>query len=165
MEAPLDILIRRAKAEDIANILPLVQKICDMHRAMDPERYPFVSDVVEQYRSWMLKRCQDPDSVLLVACAGEAIAGFVVGEILDEIPVFTLKRYGFLHDLWVEPEYRRRGIANRLLRMAIETLSSRGITQIRGDTAIKNPDARAMLEKLKFVASTILMVRKSGPES
>ncbi len=151
-------LIRAATVADIPAILPMVQKICDMHRAMDPQRYPFVSDIAERYRGWLRTRSEDADSELLVATVDNAVAGFIVGEILDEIPVFTLTRYGFLHDLWVEPQFRRRGIARALLVDAIARLKTRGITQIRGDTAVMNHESRAMLEGVGFRASTTLMV-------
>lgn len=151
-------LIRSATAADIPAILPMVQKICDMHRAMDPQRYPFVSDVTERYRGWLRTRSEDADSVLLVAVVEESIAGFVVGEVLDEIPVFTLTRYGFLHDLWVEPQFRRRGIARKLLLGAMARLKARGVSQIRGDTAWTNSQSRTMLHLLGFRASTVLMI-------
>ena len=153
-------LIRPATASDISSILPMVQKICDMHRTMDPQRYPFVSDVAERYRGWLRTRSEDADSVLLVAVVADNVVGFIVGEILDEIPVFTLTRYGFLHDLWVEPPFRRRGIARALLIESIAKFKARGISQIRGDTAGKNHESRAMLESLGFHASTILMVHQ-----
>ncbi len=157
MEAPVA-EIRPATAADISAILPMVQKICDMHRTMDPQRYPFVDDIAERYRGWLRKRSEDADSVLLVASVGETAAGFIVGEILDEIPVFTLTRYGFLHDLWVEPQFRRQGIARKLLIEAMARLKARGVSQIRGDTAHRNNESRELLEGLGFRASTILMV-------
>lgn len=160
MEARMNVVVRPAMAADIPAILPMVQKICDMHRAMDPQRYPFVSDVTERYRGWLRTRSEDADSVLLVAVVEESIAGFIVGEILEEIPVFTLTRYGFLHDLWVEPQFRRRGIARKLLIEAMARLKARGVSQIRGDTAAMNNESRAMLEGLGFRSSTVLMVHQ-----
>ena len=158
MEAPV-ISIRPAVATDVPAILPMVSRICEFHRERDPERYPFLPDVADRYRGWLIKRAEDPDSSVLVGTHDDRVVAFVVGEILNEIPVFTLKRYGWLHDLWVEPEYRRHGVASRLMETACRALADRGITQIRGDCLCGNAESQAMLARLGFRPSTILMVK------
>jgi ribosomal protein S18 acetylase RimI-like enzyme len=161
MEAPV-IEIRAGTATDVPAILPMVTKICDFHRERDPGRYPFLPDVAARYGGWLKQRSEDADSCLLVARHGEVIVAFVVGEILDEIPVFTTTRYGWLHDLWVEPEYRRHGVASRLMQAACEALASRGVSQIRGDCLHDNAASLAMLANLGFRPSTLLMIRQLG---
>src|SRR6185295_14285856 len=102
-------IIRPAIARDVPSLLPMVAKICAMHGAMDPDKYSFLPRIDERYRAWLTQRAVDPRSVLLVADFAGKIGGFIVGSIEAEIPIYTLKEFGFVHDLWVELEHRRTG--------------------------------------------------------
>lgn len=57
-----------------------------------------------------------PETVRLVAEAGDEVAGFVIGDRRRRQGV------GWIASLGVHPAYRRRGIATRLLRMCEERL-------------------------------------------
>jgi ribosomal protein S18 acetylase RimI-like enzyme len=37
------------------------------------------------------------------------------GLVEREIPIYHLKKFGFIHDLWVEPEFRHAGIARQMV--------------------------------------------------
>ena len=70
------------------------------------------------------------------------IVAFLVGEVEEEIPIYRLKEFGFIHDLWVEPEYRHEGVARQMVMLAVEKFKEMGVTQIRLDTASQNEAAR-----------------------
>jgi ribosomal protein S18 acetylase RimI-like enzyme len=74
------------------------------------------------------------------------LAGFLVGTIETEIPIYRLSEFGFIHDIWVEPEYRNEGIARQLVMLAIEKFRDLGMKQVRGDTAAANEPARNLLK-------------------
>lgn len=156
--------IRPATDADVPNVLPMVQAVCDYHRTLEPQRYAFVADVTARYESWLRQRAADPASVLLVAEeAGAAeLLGFVVGETLDEIPVFEVKRYGFIHDLWVEPIARNRSVGTRLVAETVARFASMGLTQVRGDTAWANTASRSMLAQLGFAPTTVQVLKHIG---
>lgn len=161
----MPVTIRPATDADVPAVLPMVQAVCDYHRALEPERYGFVPDVAARYASWLPERAADPASVFLVAEADGAagLLGFVVGEVLDEIPVFTVKKYGFIHDLWIEPAERRRGIGTRLVTEAVARFAAIGVPQVRGDTAAANLGTRAMLARLGFVPTTVQVLKHLAP--
>ena len=144
----------------------MVQSVCDYHQALDPAKFGFLPDVTARYASWLPRRATDPNSVLLLAQVGDTPAGFFVGEVLDEIPIYCLKRYGFIHDLWVEPQFRRSGIGRALVADAIRRFTAMGVSQIRGDTAEANSAARTMLTTLGFVTSTreVLLSLSTSPQ-
>jgi len=132
----------------------MVQAVCDYHQTLDPNRFGFRPDVIARYATWLPQRASDSNSVLLLAQAGEAAAGFLVGEVLDEIPIYRIKQYGFIHDLWVEPHFRRNGLGRALIAESVRRFAAMGVQQVRGDTAEANPPARAMFSQLGFVTST-----------
>ncbi|HLP83070.1 MAG TPA: N-acetyltransferase [Phycisphaerales bacterium] len=156
-------IIRPATDADVPAVLPMVQAICDMHAAMDPLRYSFIPDITAKYAQWLPRRIADPGSVLLVAqldneIAPGELAGFLVAETLDEIPIYLTRRYGFIHDLWVQPAHRRQGIAQELTRECLARFQAMNLTQVRLDTAAANSSARALFESLGFNASSTQML-------
>jgi ribosomal protein S18 acetylase RimI-like enzyme len=155
--------IRPATQQDIGAILPMVKAICAYHESLDSDKFGFLPDVVERYERWLPQRATDPHSVLLIAEVDTVPAGFLVGEVLDEIPIYRITRYGFIHDFWVEPAFRRRGIGRMLVRDAVERFTAMGVAQVRGDTAEANPEARSTLEKLGFRPSTLEMLLTLRP--
>ncbi len=160
----MPVIIRPATASDVPAVLPMVQAVCDYHRTLEPERYGFVADVTVRYTSWLSDRAADPASVFLVAedTGTESLVGFIVGETLDEIPIFTVKRYGFLHDLWVEPSCRRRGVGRQLVAEAVARFAAKGVPQVRGDTAWANTASRSMLAHLGFAPTTVQVLKPIG---
>lgn len=151
--------IRPATAEDVPTLLPMVRAICALHKSWDPDKYSFLDDIVERYRTWLPQRTIDPRSVFLVAESPPRIVGYLIAMTETEIPIYTLKEFGFIHDMWVEPEFRARGIARHLVDAAVARFAELGIKQVRLDTAAANEAARRMFASCGFRTSTIEMLR------
>jgi ribosomal protein S18 acetylase RimI-like enzyme len=150
--------IRPARPEDVPAVLPMVAKICALHEAWDPAKYGFLPHPEERYHRWLTARADDPRAVFLVADHDSRIVAFLIGTIDQEIPIYRLKEYGFIHDLWVEEEYRHEGIARQMVMLAIERFKSTGVTQIRLDTAAPNEAARKLFASCGFRPSTTEML-------
>ena len=136
--------IRPARAEDVPAVLPMVEKLCRLHESWDSAKYSFLPNIPQMYEAWLRERAGHRRSVFLVAetSAPKKIVGFIIGSVEREIPIYRLKEYGFLHDLWVEPEYRNEGVARQMVMLAVEKFKEIGVQQIRLDTAAKNESAR-----------------------
>lgn len=177
----MDVSIRGATLADVEAILPMVQRVCDVHAQMDPERFDFEPGVAEMYRAWLKERATDPTSVLLIAERAEArrehaeparslgvtnadgrLLGFIVGSVELNIPVYKTKRYGCLHDLWVEPEARHRGIGQALVVEAVRRFERIGVSQVRGETAASNDGARQLVARLGFRVGSVEVFRRLG---
>src|SRR5688500_1559278 len=90
-------------------------------------------------------------AVFLVADrAGRGAVGFVMGLVEAEIPIYRLGEFGFIHDLWVEPEYRNEGVARQMVMLAVEKFRQMGVGQVRLDTAMPNEAARRLFEACRF---------------
>ena len=150
--------IRPAEPQDVSEVLPMVERIAALHERWDPAKYGFVPNVHEMYRGWLASRARDPRSVFLVAqredAGGTRLAGFLVGTVEREIPIYRLEQYGFIHDVWVEPEYRNEGVGRQMTMLAIERFRELGVKQIRLDTAACNEPARGLFASCGFREST-----------
>lgn len=151
--------IRAGLESDVPQLLPMVAKLARLHQSWDPERYAYRSDVGAMYDSWLRQRARDPDSVLIVAEVSEShIVGFLVATVEHDIPIYTTGKYGFIHDVWVEEDYRHEGIARQMTMLAVERFKSMGISQVRLETAEANDAARALFASCGFRTSTTEMM-------
>jgi ribosomal protein S18 acetylase RimI-like enzyme len=157
-------VIRSATAEDVPGVLPMVAKICAFHEALDPAKYGFLPHPERMYDGWLVSRTKDRRSVFLVAerepSAGEPalLTGFLVATTEREIGIYRLKEFGFIHDLWVEPEYRNEGLARQVVMLTVERFREIGVAQVRMDMAHKNDAARRLFESCGFRVSTTEML-------
>jgi GNAT superfamily N-acetyltransferase len=60
-------------------------------------------------------------------------------------------RIGVLHDLFVRPEHRRRGVARALIYACLEQASKRGVARLAWDTAPDNAAAQRLYDSLPEV--------------
>ena len=136
----------------------MVAKICALHEKWDPAKYSFLPNPEDRYRRWLSNRAGDLRSVFLVAEQESRLVAFLIGTVEEEIPIYRLRQYGFIHDLWVEEEYRHEGIARQMVMLAIERFKSLGVEQIRLDTAFPNDPARKLFAACGFRPSTTEML-------
>ena len=156
--------IRQATARDVPAVLPMVEKIVALHARWDAAKYEPLPDPAGLYDRWLQGLARDPRSVFLVAeRQGEGsrpprLVGFVIGTVERTIPIYRLMEYGFLHDLWVEEEYRHEGVGRQLAMHAVERFREIGVEQVRLDTAACNDSARRLFEQCGFRPSSVEML-------
>lgn len=153
--------IRPANYNDVPDILPMVASICALHQAWDEAKYNFKPNPQEHYRKWLIAQASNKRSVFLVAedeAKNKKPVGFLIATVEREIPIYQLQEFAFIHDLWVEPEYRQAGIARQMVKMSIDRFKQMGVKQIRLDTANANEAARKLFAACGFRISTIEML-------
>lgn len=156
--------LRPATANDVPAVLPLARRINELHQAWDRQRFGLSEDFLKSYEPWLYKRVGDPNSVFFVAETPEPANGdlivvaYVVGTVVDEVPIYWMPRCGWIHDIWVEPDYRNEGVGRQLMMLAIEKYRSIGITQLRLQTAACNEIGRKLFAQCGFRACTVEML-------
>lgn len=154
--------IRPATPKDVPAVLPMVARICAFHENLDPAKYGFHADPEQMYSRWLAQRANDARSVFLVADAGRGrspkLVAFLIGTVEGEIPIYRLKQFGFIHDLWVEEDYRHEGVARQMVTLAVERFAEIGVKQVRLDTAAGNDAARSLFAACGFRPSVTEML-------
>src|SRR4051812_18327850 len=119
--------IRPATPEDVPNVLPMVSQLATLHEKWDPQRFDYKPDPEMMYSRWLRSRATDPRSVFLVAERESGmLVGFVIATVEETIPIYRLSETGFMHDMWVEPQYRNEGIARQMTMLTIEKFREMG---------------------------------------
>ena len=84
----------------------------------------------------------NPLSCWLVAVEGEKVAGYIGSQtVMGETDMMNVA---------VHPDYRRQGIANRLILTLVDALKKRGSHWLMLEVRQSNAPARALYEKLGF---------------
>lgn len=159
------VTIRAATVADVESVLPMVARVVALHEEWDAARYRALGDVVERYRSWLPERAGDARSVFLVASVGEGVVGFLVAGVEGNIPIYEVVEFGFIHDMWVEPEWRCRGVAGALVREAVSRFGGMGVKQVRLETAAGNEGARRVFAEAGFRVTAVEMAVEVDPNT
>lgn len=155
--------LRPAKPDDVRQVLPMVEKVCALHHEWDRAKYDYKADVIDSYRRWLTQRSGDPQSVFVVAERESRLIGFLIATVERDIPIYKVERFGFIHDMWVEPEYRNEGVGRQMVMLAIEQFQQMGVPQIRLETAEQNEIAREMFRACGFRDSSRTMLTELEP--
>ena len=150
--------IRPATVSDVPLVLPMVAAVAALHRSWDPAKFAYKPGPEQIYRGWLTGRVTDARGVFLVAERDGNLVGFLVATVEQEIPIYTVREFGFIHDIWVDPAYRNEGVGRQLVMLAIERFRQIGVPQVRGDTAAANDAARGLLKSCGMRPSTTEML-------
>ena len=130
--------VRRATLQDLDRLVPLV----DAYRQF----YGQHADLVIALR-FMNDRLSRHESVVLIAEDSNGVAvGFA--QLFPSFSSILAAQIALLHDLFVTPPARRRGVGTLLLNAAADTARATGAVRLELATAITNTTAQRLYEKL-----------------
>jgi ribosomal protein S18 acetylase RimI-like enzyme len=127
--------IRRAALADLDAVLPLVRAYRAFYKR-EPD--------AERERNFVEAHLRDGTSAIYIAEVHGAAAGFM--QLFKSHSTVHLAPSWILEDLFVEPAYRRSGIAGALLRRALEHAREDGAAGMFLETANDNVAAQAVYE-------------------
>jgi GNAT superfamily N-acetyltransferase len=139
------IKIRFATFEDLPTILKFEQGIISAERPFDPTLLP------GEFHYYDLgARITDPDAAVVVAeNDGKLIAGGSA-VIKQANPYNTFQHYAFLGFMFVEPEYRGKGINQLIIEELVKWSHQKGLDEIRLHVYSDNLPAIRAYEKVGF---------------
>ncbi len=114
--------------------------MADLDQVMEVERLSYLTPWSRQaFESELLQRY----TVYLVARAGDRVVGFAGMHVLWEMAHVT--------NVAVHPEFRGRGVGERLMRELIRIAYRRGAARMTLEVRVGNAPAQALYRKLGFV--------------
>jgi ribosomal protein S18 acetylase RimI-like enzyme len=158
---PTDPIVRRATTADLPHLGRLGALLVEVHHAFDAQRFlPPRVGLPSDYAGYLGRQMDDPDVVMLVADDGGEVVGYAYGA-LDGYDYMALRGpAGLLHDIIVDPGYRRRGVGRRLLEAVIENMTARGAPRLVLSTAARNEAAQRLFASVGFRPTMLEMTRE-----
>lgn len=147
-----------------------LDQIAGLWRAMYAHQHahgmtlPLRDDAAELWKRQLAGRLDSPVSIVLVAPAGPgdgALAGFLAAQIKRLPPHLAADRprVGFISELFVQPDARRRGTGRALVEAAFDWFRRADVGSIELHVLVGNDGGRRFWEQLGFVPELVQMRR------
>jgi ribosomal protein S18 acetylase RimI-like enzyme len=157
----MDFSIRPASHSDLPALGRLGAALMRLHYEFDPKRFMAPPDRPEEgYARFLGTQLDADDAVILVAHRDDVILGYVYAAIEPASWKELRERCGYVHDVLVDPEARRQGVASILMNAAFDWLKSHGMPRVVLGTASANVAAQRLFAQLGFRPTMIEMTRE-----
>jgi ribosomal protein S18 acetylase RimI-like enzyme len=156
------VLIRRAEPRDVSTLGRLGASLVRTHHAFDQQRFLTPAPRLEDgYAHFLSTQLAEDDVAIFVAERAGTVVGYVYAGIEPRSWKELRDVAGFIHDVVVDADARRAGVATRLIERAAEWLVARGAPRVMLWTAEHNRDAQRLFEHLGFRRTMIEMTREA----
>jgi ribosomal protein S18 acetylase RimI-like enzyme len=134
----INITYRKATAKDAEAVSLLWAEYFDFHHNLD-KAYKRKKSSEKDIANYLVKTVKQSDNFIYVAEDKKKLVGFIWAEILSKPPHFELRSFGQVSDIAVTQSYRHRGIAQQLLRKAMEWFRTKKIKHVEARVLLANP--------------------------
>jgi len=158
-----DLVIRRARTEDVPTLGRLGALLLREHHAYDQDRFMAPGADPEGGYAWFLgTQLEESDAAVFVAEREGEILGYLYASIEPRSWKELREVAGFIHDVVVDERFSRAGVASALVEEAAGWFASRGMPRIVLWTAQRNGEAQRLFARLGFRRTMIEMTRELG---
>lgn len=134
----------------VPEIVELWKEFWDYHQKMDPKFFVMSEDGPSKFGEYVKGLIKSDDSQVLVALDQGQMVAYSIAQILKRPPIAKHPEYGFISDLCVKSEYRRKGLGKQILDKILEWFKSRRIDRIELTVVAKNQIASSFWKKQGF---------------
>jgi ribosomal protein S18 acetylase RimI-like enzyme len=156
-----DFIVRPATQNDVSALGRLGALLLRTHYAFDQQRFMEPGADAEKGYGWFLRsQLNNADAVVLVAERKEAVVGYVYAGIEPQSWKELREEAGFIHDVAVDKQNRKSGVARALIEAAVAWLQQRGMKRVLLWTADQNAGALRLFSNLGFRRTMVEMTRE-----
>jgi ribosomal protein S18 acetylase RimI-like enzyme len=148
----MTVIVRAAEARDLPAIAELAGKLVRQHHDFDAQRFMLIPNVEAGYARFFGGELSSPRTLILAAEHEPTgrVVGYAYARLEPRDWNDLLDAHGALHDIFVNEDARRQGLARRLVEAVREQLKARGAARLVLHTASKNHLARAFFASVGF---------------
>lgn len=156
--------IRRATPDDLSALTDLFASFAEEQAALDA-RLVYADDAVARQRTLWRDALRSRTYAVFVAEADSEIVGYQSAEHWYEPPLYEGGREIYLHELFVRPAHRGRGLGTALARAAIAWAEEEGATRLRFSVLAGNAASRRLWERIgaQVLAATYTFEIRATP--
>ncbi len=109
------------------------------------------------YKKFLGANIRSKSGTAFIAKENNAIAGYTLVLLKDEIPIFKNKKIGYISDLYVKKGFRKQGISSKLKDKAVQWLTKKDVKFISLSVYSANNAAHSIYKKWGFIDYKIEM--------
>ena len=144
--------IRPARLEDLPKLLEFEQEIAAYERNFDES---LKKGKIHYYDLKGFIKSSDVE--VLVAEIEKEVVGSGYAKIIGSQPYEKPQEFGYLGFMYVNPNWRRKGINKEIVNQLIEWLRKRGVLEVRLNVYNENRGAKEAYTKTGFKTSSVEM--------
>lgn len=141
--------IYKAKIKDIPRISELALDLARYHEKID-SYIAFTENAKKEFQNLYRKCIYSKNKMLLVAADSNRIIGFALATFTEKPVIWKMKKYGFIHDVYLEKNYRGRGIAKSFLENFYAWFKKYGIKDVELTVLTENKLGRKAWKKYGY---------------
>jgi ribosomal protein S18 acetylase RimI-like enzyme len=148
--------VRPASLSEVERIVSLWKEFMNDPSAID-ESIPTHEENAKKLVQFVDELIKEDSRQVLVADVGGELVGYLLYR-RDQKPALEMKhKMSYIHDLYVRPGFRRRGVGRSLLQACLDDLRTAGPRQVRLNVWTKNEDAIRLYRKMGFADHLLVM--------
>ena len=141
--------LRRARPTDLGALTELWLALSRHHASCDP-LYTLREGAQGEVRIMLAEELQNRSSLVLVHEEAGAAVAYCIVEIVRARPIYEEARRAELHDLYVAPGTRRRGVGRALVDAALAWVREQGVERVELRVVHGNAEGQAFWRALGF---------------
>jgi len=151
------IQIRRAEVKDLPILAKFGLALAQLHATFDERRFVVPEDGEVSFMRFFEAELARVDAVVLVSEIAATPVGYAFVRI-EAASLEDLRGMGaWLHDIYVAPDVRARGIGRQLVEAAFDAARSLGSTSLMLGVSPRNASGRALFDRMGFRATMVEM--------
>ncbi len=148
--------IRKATIQDFEKLKSIKLKSKIAERKYNESLRP-INKVEKRYSYYLKRDLAFKDRAIFIAIKNDKIMGMILGKIVNTLSITKFRKRGYISNLYVLPEQRRKGIGKRMAKALIKWFRAKNIKNLRLEVYSKNRPALNIYDKLGFKEYTIKM--------
>ncbi len=141
--------IKKASIEDFEQLMNLKLKLKESERKFLKES-PELSKVSEHFEKYLKEYLSKENCAVFAAVQESKLVGMISAKTYYALPTHDYEKRGYLSNLFVEKEFRKKKLGSKLAKKAINWLKSQGAKTARGEIYCENTPSIEFCKSLGF---------------
>lgn len=151
--------IRKATPEDFEELLKLKLELKESERKFN-KNLPPVNKVKQHYKEYLSKDLSRENSAVFVAVEENQLIAMISARIYTALAIYDSEKRGYLSNLFVKKEFRKKGIGTKLMQKAIAWLSSMNAKTAIAEIYKENTSSLKISYSLAFTDYSVKLCKK-----